>query len=407
MKNYQSHINSIENDKNSMKQLLIKWANINTGSYNLEGLNSFSQELKKTFQSLPAETTEISLKEQEVIDPNGQTKKQPLGKALSFRKSTGAPISVLLCGHMDTVFPKNHHFQSVIEVDENTLNGPGVADLKGGLVVIHKALQTIEESPYGKHIDWEVLINPDEEIGSPGSREIFPEFAKRHDIGLIFEPSLPDGSLAGARKGTGNFSVVFKGKPAHVGRAHAEGRSAILALAKFITKIENLNQKLEGITVNVGKIEGGGPLNVVPDLAIGHFNIRIQTLAEQNIVNSEIKALLDESNKQDGISTELFGGFTRPPKIITKQIESLFHHYKICAQEIGSDLTWKPTGGCCDGNNFAHLGLPNLDTLGVKGAHIHSDKEFMLIDSLVERSKLTALFLMKLASGEISWERKS
>ena len=401
MSDYQNHfcdkIVNLENSKSFLKELV----QINSGTFHVEGVNQVADLLFKKFSKLADSSKKISLADYEFINDEGKKDKKPLGTALRFQKRPQAKIQIALVGHMDTVFAKDHHFQNITKLDDNTWNGPGVADLKGGLVVMYNALLYLENSPFKDEIGWDVFLNPDEEIGSPKSRDHFADIAKNKNLALIFEPSLPDGSLSRERKGVGYFSVVVKGKSAHVGREHDKGRSAILVLSEFIVEIEKLNQKYKNLTVNVGKISGGGALNVVPELATCHINVRIETLDDEKALLKELDDLSQKMNQKQDISFEYFGGITRRPKKMTKRLENLFLAYQNCAKELGFDLNWNNTGGCCDGNNFHELGLPNLDTLGVVGGNIHSDKEFVKLDSLILRAQLTGLFLLKLANKEI------
>jgi glutamate carboxypeptidase len=297
---------------------------------------------------------------------------------------------------MDTVYPIDSSFQSCTQIDTNTLNGPGVADLKGGLVVMLKALETLEASPYAENVEWEVFINPDEEIGSPGSQKLFPELAASNDLALIYEPSLSDGSIAYRRKGTGNFTLVVRGKAAHVGREFNEGASAILATAEFINQANGLNSS--SVIINFGKIEGGGPLNVVPDLAILGINIRVEHSEDAARIEKAFHEIINNLNSQKHIEAKLYGSLNRKPKIPNKQLDELYNTIAECAAELGQSIQKKDTGGCCDGNNLWEFGLVNIDTMGVRGGNIHSPQEFVCLDSLVERAKLSALFLMKLGN---------
>ena len=160
-------------------------------------------------------------------------------------------------------------------LDDNRIQGPGVTDAKGGLLVMLKALEAFERSPWANELGWEALINPDEEIGSPGSKLLLEKAARTNDIGLVFEPSLSDGNLVGSRRGSGNFVVMVKGRAAHAGREPHIGRNAINALAEFVVQLNSLPPGALGLTLNVGYIEGGGPVNVVPDRAICKFNVRV------------------------------------------------------------------------------------------------------------------------------------
>ena len=178
------------------------------------------------------------------------------------------------------------------------------------------------------------------------------------------------------------------------------GRIAINALARFIVELNDLHSEDPGILVNVGHIKGGGPVNVVPDLAACRFNIRVAGREEQKIVETNLHALVGGFQELDGLSLELDGDFSRPPKPIDEKTHRLFELVADCGRDLGITLGWRPSGGACDGNNLAAAGLPTIDSLGVRGDNLHSDEEVVFVDSLAERAQLTALVLMKLAAGE-------
>ena len=177
-----------------------------------------------------------------------------------------------------------------------------------------EALEAFERSPWADELGWEVLINPDEEIGSPGSKLLLEEAARTNDIGLIFEPSLSDGNLVGPRRGSGNFMITVKGRAAHAGREPDIGRNAINALADFIVQLNSLPPGAVGLTLNVGYIEGGGPVNVVPDTAICRFNVRVSNSEDQQLFEDHLELVKARINQIDGISIESRGEFSRPPK---------------------------------------------------------------------------------------------
>ena len=381
-----------------MLRLLIEWARINSGSHNLEGLAALSKSVEAEFASLGAKLTHHTLPEMESIDSSGNVVGTELGNALSFIKRPDAQMKALLGIHLDTVYPPTRPFQQVTRLNQQTLQGPGVADAKGGLIVLLFALRALEQSDVAGRIGWEVLLNPDEEIGSPGSGSLFVEAAKRNQVGLIFEPSLPDGSLVGARKGSGNFTIVVRGRAAHVGRNYQLGRSAILVAAEIITKLDAWQRQWPNIIINCGRIEGGGALNVVADLAIARFNVRVSTAQDQQLIESHMTHLIEEFGQRDGIMVKVHGGFHSPPKPLDDRSAKLFAMAQACGKEIGLHLDIRPGGGACDGNRLVAAGLPVIDTLGPSGGNLHSDQEFVLIDSLAERAKLTALLLMKLAA---------
>jgi glutamate carboxypeptidase len=401
---YDSALAFIDSQAEHMKQLVYDWSAINSGSDHLAGLHRMLAALKDNFMWLNGEMEEVELAPAELVNTKGEVVEQALGKALRVRKRPEAPLQVLLCGHYDTVFGEDHSFQKPVVVDSNTINGPGVADMKGGLVVMLKALEALEQSPYAANIGWEVILNPDEEIGSIGSDALLREAAPRHHIGLIYEPSLPDGTLVSERKGSGNFTLVVRGKAAHAGREHHFGRNAVVALADATLRINALNGQHPELTVNPAVVEGGSALNVVPDLAIMRFNVRVSTLDEQEWCELAVKNILQELQDVYGEEYQftLHGKFTRPPKVMKPKDQALWNGVITSAEMLGLTIGWKPSGGCCDGNNLAAYGLSNIDTLGVRGGNIHCDKEYVLLDSLPERAKLTALLLMRLSLGEIS-----
>jgi glutamate carboxypeptidase len=263
------------------------------------------------------------------------------------------------------------------------------------------ALKTVERTTLAERIGYEVLINADEEVGSESSAPMMMEAARRAHFACVYEPTLADGSLAGARKGSGNFSAVIRGRSAHAGREHHLGRNAVTAAAEFALAMDKLNGARPGLTVNVSRIDGGGSTNVVPDLAVARFNVRLEQPDDLAWFLEAAKAVAAEINGREGLSAELSGGFTRPPKPMTPKLEEFFLALKAVGEELGIPIDWTPTGGCCDGNNIAAEGIPVIDTLGVRGANIHSTDEYAKLDSLVERAKLSALLLLKIAAGEI------
>ncbi len=356
--------------------------------------------LKSVLSKLPGSVDEVALPNGEYVTPKGEKTSVQYEPSLQLTVRPSAPIQLVLTGHYDTVFPKDSHFQTPKFLDDDTINGPGTADMKAGLLVMFYALQAFETSKFAKNIGYTVFVSPDEEIGSPGSAPILAELGRKAHLGLTYEPALSDGSLAGARKGSGNFALIVRGKAAHAGREHHIGRNAIAALATFIGDLENLNGKRDGVTFNIAKVDGGGAPNIVPELAIGRFNVRVQSTEDMPWVLSEFDRLVGNLNAKDGISAEMTGGFTRPPKPMAPANATVFEWVRQAGALLGHEIKWSPSGGVCEGNNLWASGCPNVDTLGVIGGHIHSDREFMKVSSLVERAKLSTVILLKVASGD-------
>jgi len=396
----QSVIDHVDDNHKDMLETVEHWSSQNSGSRNRQGLDAMRALLADRFATLPGTVSPAALPQGEYVSTSGEIEVVDYAPALKVTVRPDAPVQLVLTGHYDTVFPKDFHFQKPTKIDEDTINGPGTADMKAGLMVMLTALETLEHTDLSKNIGYNILMSPDEEIGSPGSAPLLAELGKRSHVGLTYEPALADGSMAGARKGSGNFTLIIRGRAAHAGREHHLGRNAIAAMAEFIGGIEALNGKREGLTINIAKIDGGGASNIVPELAIGRFNIRMKETADIVWIEGQLNRLIDHLNTKDGIHAHLHGGFSRPPKPMSPANAQIFDWVKQAGSLLDQEIKWVPSGGVCEGNNLWASGCPNVDTLGVRGGDIHSDREYMIISSLVERARLSAVILMKLASGE-------
>jgi len=390
-----------------MCRLVTEWAQLNTGTYNVAGLRSFADRVAERFAALGGEVSIHEVLPEPRVDDRGQAASVPLGRVVRVRQRPTAPLQVLLVAHLDTVFAADDAFQRVSVVDEHTLRGPGVADCKGGVAVMLATLEAIERSALAAEVGWEVVLNPEEEIGSPGSTPLLMERAPHFDLGLVYEPAMPSGALVKARKGSGNFALVVHGKRAHAGRDFDRGRNAIHALASAVEALARLSGTRPGLTVNVGAISGGGAVNVVPDVAVARFNIRVVEPADQNFVEARLRDVLSGIDSKEGIRSELFGGFRAPPKPLAGATAELLEHILDCGQMLGVDLATETSGGVCDGNRLVAAGLPTVDSMGPRGVGIHTDREVVHLDTLVERAKLSALLITRMANGEIEWPRKT
>jgi glutamate carboxypeptidase len=260
------------------------------------------------------------------------------------------------------------------------------------------ALKAVEQSPDPARFGYEVVINSDEEVGSLGSGQLLVQAARGKNAALTYEPAaLPDGTLAGARPGSGNFALVVRGRSAHAGRNPEDGRNALLAAADLALRLADA--KAPGLSINPSRIEGGSPSNVVPDLAILRVNLRPATPVHEHQAAKTIESVVTAVAAEHDVSIEVHGGFGRPPKPLTPEAEALFQLVKRAGADLGQSIAWKPTGGVCDGNNIAACGVPVVDTMGVRGGKIHSMEEFLIAASLQERAALSALTIMRLAMG--------
>ncbi|MGE4593913.1 MAG: hydrolase [Gammaproteobacteria bacterium] len=398
--------NQIDDQQSDMLAELVTWCDINTGSTNFDGLNQLSEVLFAKLSEY-GEAEFVDLPDRVVVSDQGEEVSFASPPIVRLSLEQKNKPSILLVGHYDTVYDKDHSFQVCTDLGNGLINGPGIADLKGGLSVMFKALECLRLSGLMGEIGIEILLNPDEEIGSPCSSAYLVERAKYHDVGLIFEPSLPDGTLVGERKGSGNFTVRVNGKAAHAGRNIEFGRNALVHLMTLFNEIDALHGQKEGLTVNIASIQGGGALNVVPDLAVGRFNCRIEKNDDIAWLEEQLASMISEYNSVEGYQATLFGGITRRPKPLTKANQNLQNFITETGGLLGIDVAYRATGGVCDGNNLSQSGLPNVDTLGVRGGDIHSINEYMVIDSLAERTKFVALILMRMAKGEFDFIRDS
>ena len=381
-----------------MLDQVLAWSAVNSGSRNLGGLERIADLLTDAFAALPGALRLEQAEKVETVDSAGRATKIEHGRHLHLTVRPMAPVQLLFTGHMDTVFGLDHAFQETRWLEDGVLNGPGVADMKGGIAVMLAALKAVERSPLADRIGYDVVINSDEEVGSLSSAPLLARTAAGKRAALTYEPAaLPDGTLAGARPGSGNFAIVVHGRSAHAGRNPEDGRNALLAAADLALRFDRL--KRDGLTVNPSRIEGGSPSNVVPDLAVLRVNLRPRTPDIEAETRNAIDAMIAEVAEAHDVRMEVSGGFGRPPKPLTPEAEGLFNLVRQAGADLGQTIGWQASGGVCDGNNIAACGVPVVDTMGVRGGKIHSSEEFLIVDSLAERAALSALTILRLAGG--------
>lgn len=374
------------------------WALVNSGSRNLAGLAEMTRIYADAFAALPGELRLLDPAPIDAMEADGSLRPLAHGQNLHLKIRPEAPVQLLFTGHMDTVYAADHPFQALRWIEEGVLNGPGVADMKGGIAVMLAALKAIEASETAAGIGYEVVINSDEEVGSPGSAALIAEAARGKRAALTYEPAaLPDGTLAGARPGSGNFSIFIEGRSAHAGRNPEDGRNAVVAAADLTLRLAA--SRRQGLSVNPARIEGGSPNNVVPDRAVLRVNMRPRTLGDQESGRAALDAAVAAVAAAHEVRIHVHGSFGRPPKPLNDEALKLFELVRRCAADLGQDIGWRDSGGVCDGNNIAACGVPVVDTMGVRGGAIHSSDEYLIADSLAERAQLSALAILRLASG--------
>jgi glutamate carboxypeptidase len=297
----------------------------------------------------------------------------------------------LLLGHADTVWPVGTLNDMPLEIGEGIMRGPGVYDMKAGLVQILYALRALHDLRLQPSVTPLVFINSDEEIGSGESTPHIRRLARMANRAFVFEPSLGmDGKLKTARKGVGRFTVVVKGKAAHAGLDPGAGASAILELSYVIQKLFALNDPQKGITVNVGMIDGGLRPNVIAPESRAMVDVRMLTREDARYIEEQIRALQPVS---PNITLEIDGRISRVPMEHTPRNRALWETAKQLGREIGLDLADGVAGGASDGNTTS-LWTATLDGLGAVGDGAHARHEFIYFDKLVERGALLALLLL-------------
>ncbi len=300
----------------------------------------------------------------------------------------------LLSGHLDTVHPPEISFRELsVSTDGKTATGPGCVDMKGGLIVAMHALEALAE--IGTDLAWTFVFNSDEETGSYNSERTLASESAQHDYGLVFEPAMLGGELAVERMGSGQFILEVHGRAAHVGREFFEGVSAVTALAERLVTIGRMPDPTAKRIVNIGPVEGGSATNVVPDLARAWGNVRFPTSEQADELSRMLDALATTDDALPRVVVRK--SFIRPAKPLTPTTEALALAARGAAESLGQKLPFGTTGGVCDGNILQHAGLPTIDTLGVRGGGLHTLKEWVEVPSLVERSQLLAVLMLRLS----------
>ncbi|MBI5824902.1 MAG: M20 family metallopeptidase [Chloroflexi bacterium] len=364
-----------------MKSLLKKLVETESPSHNREAVNRVGALVAEEARQLGAQTELI---------PNQETGDHIIARFPSIHPSSFSlhPSILLLC-HMDTVFPLGTLAKMPFREADGKIFGPGALDMKAGIVICLAAIEELQNAG-GLKQPVTLLCTSDEEIGSHTSRELIEKLAKESSAVFVFEPALVDGSLKTWRKGGGGYTVNVKGRAAHAGGDHENGRNAIEEMAHQIIAIQKLTDYTKQTTLNVGVIHGGTVSNVVPDEATIHVDVRIMQSGEWERIEVEMHKL---KPVLDGTSLHISGQLNRPPMPFDDTMSATFAKAKSIAATIGMDLKAGGTGGASDGNFIAPLGIPLLDGMGAIGEGYHSEREFIFADSLEQKKNLLVALL--------------
>lgn len=299
---------------------------------------------------------------------------------------------VMLLGHFDTVYPAGTAATRPLAVSEGRAWGPGVLDMKGGLVLGIHAVELLAGFPDLARPDLVFVLNSDEEVGSLTSRQLIEETARAADAVYVLEPGREPGGVLATRKGVGMYSVTVHGRAAHAGAAPQDGRSAVLELAHKTVQWHQLNDFEKGTTVNVTVVRGGTRRNVVPELATAEIDVRVPNHDEATRVDQAIREIAERSWVPD-TRAEVTGGLNRPPMEKLAGTVPLLKLAQAIVEAMGLEFAELASGGGSDGNFTAAIGVPTLDGLGPIGRGAHSSEEYIDLESLPSRLTLLALLI--------------
>ena len=366
--------------------------NIDSGSRNTPGLEAVSAFFQDRFQKIGWATTNHSFDDGNVPCLE-VTNKPPSGNDSAF--------DLLFIGHMDTVFGQGTAAARPFSQDEKRAYGPGVCDMKGGLVTMLHVAEILQQTKVTDDIAIAMAFNSDEEIGSRGSRPWYESLASKSRCVFVFEPWRATGERVLHRKGGGNFDVICHGKAAHAGAAPEDGANAVIELAHQILAVKELARIDRGTSVNVTVISGGTADNVIPDFAKASVDVRIADEDEGQRIEESFQVLSHKIHTP-GVQVEVCGGINRPPMAPSERTEQLWKQITAIGEAIGLEMTLMHTGGCSDGNYTAALGIPTIDAMGVRGGCAHSEDEYIELDSVVPNMHLMCEIVKAFADGRIS-----
>jgi glutamate carboxypeptidase len=373
-------LRNLDGREPKMLAFLERLVNIDSGTYGKAGVDKIAGTILPWLRELGFAVERL---------PQGD-----FGDHLLARKRGSSEKRLLCIGHMDTVFPEGEAKSRPFRIEGDKAYGPGVLDMKGGIVVLLSSLHAIMEAApdlYGV-LDLTVFLNSEEEIGSPTSTPHIIREAQAADTACIFEPARPNGQVVVKRKGVGRYHLTVHGKAAHAGSQPELGVSAIEQLARTILEFHSLTDLEDGLTVNVGIIRGGSRANIIADEAYAEIDVRVIDQAQIHRVQEEFNRICRP--QRDGIQVELSGGISFPPMLKTERSLELLGLVREAGRELGVDIDEIPTGGGSDGNHTSHY-APTIDGLGPQGTAAHSPDETLIVPTLVERSKVFVLFIEK------------
>jgi glutamate carboxypeptidase len=368
----------------AMLELLVELVNIDSGSYNKRGVDAVEDRLRAWLEAAGI-TCELF--------PHAR-----FGGCMAARLSGegGGNEPIVLMGHCDTVFPEGTVAARPFHIDGDRATGPGVADMKAGLVMNTFVLEALNR--FGAPCPITGLYTADEEIASPSSRPVIEAEAKGARAVFNAEPGRPSGNLVARRKGAAFIELEVTGKAAHSGAAHAQGVSAVEALARKITRLHRLTDYDLGTTVNVGLIAGGQSVNTVAPRATAAIDVRFPTLNIMEKILGEVRDICT-CCELPGSEARILNEGSFLPLEQDEASRQLLDAYARAAKDLGMQVAGESTGGSADSGFTAGLGIPTLCGTGPVGGNAHTDDEWCRLDTLVPRAQALALTVLAIAAG--------
>lgn len=363
----------IHDHSNEMLEMLEKLVNTESGSYDKSGVDEMGRLLMEYFNEIGF-TADVHENEK-------------LGNNIVLRHQDARQPRFLIIAHMDTVFPKGTVDERPFSTGDGFAYGPGVIDMKASHVMLYYAIKALIEGNEPAYKEVEIIFNSDEEIGTIGSRKLIEEKAKDKEYVLVLEPARPSGSFVSSRRGVGQYQLEISGKSAHSGMNPDDGISAIEEMAHKIIELKKLEDPENGLNINIGLIEGGTSVNTVAPIAKAGIDVRISTQEQAAEIDEKIRELCNESTVTGAEST-LTGGINRPPMELTSGVERLVDIVLKEAASLGIEIDHIASGGGSDASFTAAMGVPTIDGMGPVGGKQHTEEEYLVVDTLMERTSL-------------------
>lgn len=370
----------VEKYTDEMLEVLKELVNTDSGSHDKAGVDQIGQMLKEKYKDIGF-----------IANVRGSNQ---YGNSLVLRHQDAEEPDILILAHMDTVFPKGTAKERPFSIQDSKAHGPGVIDMQASHVLLLYALRALidEQIPVYKNV--EIVLNSDEELGTISSRSLIEERSKGKKYALVMEPARPDGSVVSSRRGAGRYELEVKGKAAHSGMNPEDGVSAIDELAYKVIELKALADPVNGVNINVGLMEGGTSVNTIAPSAKAGIDVRITNAEQAEMIDKKVREVCGKSTIP-GTELTLSGGINRPPMEFTKGTKALVDIVEDEAKKMGINVGHITTGGGSDASFTASMGVPTLDGLGPVGGNQHTKEEYLMVDTLAERTILFANVLQR------------